>query len=100
MKKLLILALTIILAIAFTAPAFAIMKGERVFENKMGDVTFSVDKHKAAGKGCGDCHTKIFERKKGEITTKMPKKHLVGEGCGVCHPQVDDRTNCGFCHKK
>jgi len=100
MKKLLILALTIVLAIAFTAPAFAIMKGERVFETKMGNVTFSAEKHKAAGKKCGDCHTKLFDRKKGDVTVKMPKKHQDGVACGACHKQVTDKSNCSFCHKK
>ena len=100
MKKLLILALTIALALAFTVQAFAIMSGDRVFENKMGNVTFSAEKHKAAGKSCNDCHDKLFQKKKGDVAVSMPKKHLAGQGCGVCHPQVDDKTNCSFCHKK
>lgn len=99
MKKFLILALTIVLALAFTTSAFAIMKGERVYDTKMGKVVFSADTHKAAGKKCGDCHTKIFERKKGDTASKMPKAHQDGAGCGVCH-KVADRSNCSSCHKK
>lgn len=100
MKKFLILVLTIVLAMAFTVPAFAIMKGERVFENKMGNVTFSIDTHKAAGKKCSDCHDKIFKKKKGDVTVSMPKRHIEGQGCGSCHPQATDKSNCSFCHKK
>lgn len=98
MKKLLILAITIILAIAFTVPAFAFMKGEKVFETKMGKVTFSIDNHKAAGKKCGDCHTAAFDRKKGAAGEKMKAPHEAGVGCGVCHKEV--KSKCNLCHKK
>lgn len=102
MKRFMILILTIILAVAFASSAFAIMKGSRIFveDSKMGAVNFDVEKHKAAGKKCNDCHPKHFEKKKGSITVKMPKKHEPGEACGACHPQATDRAQCGYCHKK
>lgn len=98
MKKILILALTIALALAFTTAAFALMKGERVFDTKMGKITFNIDKHKTAGKKCGDCHTKVFDRKKGAAKEVMTAPHKEGVGCGTCHTQV--KSKCNFCHKK
>ena len=102
MKRLMIIILTIALAVAFTVPAFAFMKGSRVYveDSKMGAVDFSIDKHKAAGKKCNDCHPKLFEKKRGTVSVKMPKKHEPGEACGSCHTQATDRAQCGFCHKK
>jgi c(7)-type cytochrome triheme protein len=76
-----------------------------------GVVTFSHEKHIAAGNKCTSCHVKVFKMKKGtsgEITMAKMKE---GQFCGACHNgktdvggkipfTTDDKANCERCHKK
>jgi c(7)-type cytochrome triheme protein len=78
-----------------------------------GPVTFSHERHKAAGaiEKCTTCHTKVFKMKKGQSDNLTMAKMNAGESCGTCHngkTQVggkvvfatSDKATCGNCHKK
>jgi c(7)-type cytochrome triheme protein len=76
-----------------------------------GTVTFSHEKHIAAGNKCTSCHTKVFKMKKPEAGELTMAKMKAGEQCGACHNgktevagkmpfTVDDKANCERCHKK
>jgi c(7)-type cytochrome triheme protein len=77
-----------------------------------GPVTFSHEKHKAAGiEKCNACHTKVFKMKKGGTGPFTMEKMKAGEACGSCHDgktktgdkvafSVDDKSKCESCHKK
>lgn len=76
-----------------------------------GTVTFSHEKHEAAGNPCTSCHVKIFKWKKGQSGPLSMEKIKAGEQCGTCHngkTQVAGKTvfvagdqgNCEKCHKK
>ena len=87
-------------------PDFSFSQGK----DSPGVVTFSHEKHVAAGNKCTSCHTKVFKMKKGADTLNMAKMKA-GEQCGACHNgktdvggkvvyTVDDKANCERCHKK
>ncbi len=75
-----------------------------------GKVTFSHEKHMAAGSKCTSCHVKIFKMKKGTSGPLTMDKMKAGEQCGACHNgkamegkttfAVADTANCVKCHKK
>jgi len=76
-----------------------------------GAVTFSHEKHIAAGNKCTSCHVKIFKMKKGTSGPITMEKIKAGEACGTCHngkTAVEGKTvflatdpaNCEKCHKK
>jgi c(7)-type cytochrome triheme protein len=76
-----------------------------------GVVTFSHEKHMAAGNKCTSCHIKVFKMKKGGTGALSMAKMKAGEQCGACHNgktdvggkvvyTVDDKANCERCHKK
>ena len=77
-----------------------------------GKVTFSHEKHKAAGaEKCTACHTKLFKMKKGTSGPLTMEKMKAGEQCGACHDGktkmmdkvvfgVADQAGCGKCHQK
>jgi c(7)-type cytochrome triheme protein len=112
------LALTIVFAIGLmSAPSvFAQAKGpaDMTFEkgkDSPGAVTFSHEKHVAAGNKCTACHVKIFKMKKGASGPLTMEKMKAGEQCGACHNgktvvegktpfSVADAANCQKCHKK
>jgi c(7)-type cytochrome triheme protein len=88
-------------------PDFAFPQGK----DSAGVVTFSHDKHMAAGNKCTGCHTKVFKMKKGATGELTMAKMKAGEQCGACHNgktevagkmpfNVDDKANCEKCHKK
>ena len=95
MKKLTILVIVCMVVVMTASVAFGFMKGERVFETKKGNVTFSIDKHKALGNKCGDCHDAVAPKKKGSLEMKMPHK----TGCAVCHDGTKASKSCNNCHK-
>lgn len=106
-KKLLILAVVMMAAIALVGVAFAVPSGKTVtFEVKGADkVTFDGKAHADKGKKCNDCHTKIFPMKKAPAGTFTMEKMNKGEACGTCHNGKDafktsDPATCGKCHKK
>jgi len=87
-------------------PDFSFPQGK----DSPGAVTFSHEKHAAAGNKCTSCHTKVFKMKKGTDALTMAKMKA-GEQCGACHNgktdvggkvvyTVDDKANCERCHKK
>jgi len=76
-----------------------------------GAVTFSHEKHVAAGNKCTGCHVKIFKMKKGTSGPLSMEKIKAGEQCGACHNGktavegktvflASDAANCDKCHKK
>lgn len=100
MKKKIALLLTILLAIAFVSTALALPPGkEKVFETKMGNVTFSGKVHSV--NKCADCHPGMYAMKAGAGMNPAP--HKAGEYCGQCHngeKAFDITKECGNCHKK
>jgi c(7)-type cytochrome triheme protein len=113
-----IVALTFVFALGMmTAPAaFAQAKSPADMtldkgKDSPGTVTFSHEKHVAAGNKCTGCHVKIFKMKKGTSGPITMEKIKVGEQCGACHngkTAVEGKTvfaateqaNCDKCHKK
>mgnify|MGYP002480183578 CR=1 FL=1 len=75
-----------------------------------GTVTFSHEKHAAAGNKCTSCHTKGFKMKKGQTGPLTMDKMKAGEQCGACHTgkpidgktafAVADQATCDKCHTK
>ena len=76
-----------------------------------GTVTFSHEKHIAAGNKCTSCHVKIFKMKKGTSGPISMEKIKAGEQCGACHNGkttvegktvflATDTANCEKCHRK
>jgi c(7)-type cytochrome triheme protein len=75
-----------------------------------GTVTFSHEKHMAAGNKCTSCHVKVFKMKKGQTGPLTMEKMKAGEQCGACHTgkplegktpfALADTANCEKCHKK
>lgn len=112
------LALMFILALGLmtAVPASAQVKTppDMTFEktkDSPGTVTFSHEKHVAAGNKCTSCHTKLFKMKKGTSGPITMEKIKAGEQCGACHngkTEVSSKTvflatdpgNCEKCHKK
>jgi len=112
------LALTIAFALGLLAasPGWAQVKApaDLSFEkgkDSPGTVTFSHEKHGAAGTKCTSCHVKIFKMKKGQTGPLTMEKMKAGEQCGACHTgkampdgktpfAVADTATCVKCHKK
>jgi len=105
MKKIIVLALVVVLAMA--AVAFAVPAGKTVeFDGKGGGkVVFDGKVHADKGNKCADCHQSgLFKMKKGADVLTM-KDMEAGKNCGACHNgtkafSVKDAANCGKCHKK
>jgi len=81
------LALTIVFALGFMAasPGLAQVKppADMTFaggKDSPGKVTFSHEKHIAAGNKCTSCHVKIFKMKKGQSGPITMEKIKAGEG--------------------
>ena len=105
MKKLLVIALVVVVSIVLAAPVFAVGPNKTVefAGGSMGKVVFSGTVHKAAG-SCGACHPAIFKMKKGADAITMEAMRE-GKFCGHCHNgtkafSVKDAANCAKCHKK
>ena len=112
------LALTIAFALGLLAasPGLAQMKPPADMsldkgKDSPGTVTFSHEKHVAAGTKCTSCHVKIFKMKKGQTGPLTMEKMKAGEQCGACHTgkamadgktpfAVADAASCQKCHKK
>lgn len=105
MKKVFVLALVVVLALAATA--FAVPAGKTVeFDGKGGGkVVFDGKIHADKGNKCADCHQSgLFKMKKGADVFTM-KDMEAGKNCGACHNGskafgVKDATSCAKCHKK
>ena len=103
MKKTLILAIIMAVALAFIGTSMAVPPGKTLkFKTKrMGTVVFSGKIHADAGLKCNNCHPKVFKMKKGADKITM-KDIRAGKFCGTCHNGVKafKPTNCKKCHKK
>ena len=111
-------ALTIAFALGLMAasPGLAQVKppADMTFDkgkDSPGKVTFSHEKHMAAGNKCTSCHVKVFKMKKGQTGPLTMEKMKTGEQCGACHNgktavegktvfPAGDTANCEKCHKK
>ena len=96
MRKLAIVLIVCLLVTMTAGVSFAFMKGEKVFETSNGNVTFSIDSHKARGAKCGDCHDAVAPKKPGGLEMAAP--HTTG--CAVCHDGTKAPKTCDNCHKK
>ena len=107
MKKLLVLALVVIVSLAMAVAAFAVPAGKTVeFDGKgAGKVVFDGKMHADKGLKCADCHQSgLFKMKKGGDVLTM-KDMDAGKNCGACHNgtkafDVKDKAGCAKCHKK
>ncbi len=103
MKKFLVLALTLLIAVAFLGSAFAVPAGKTVEykDGKTGKVIFDGKKHADAGNKCNDCHPKLFQMKKGASKITM-KDMKAGQNCGACHngEKAFKANVCKKCHIK
>src|SRR4030042_5576500 len=105
--RLTILALILVVAVAFVGSAMATPPGKTV-EYPAGDqgkVIFSGDTHgMKQGMKCADCHPNPFAMKKGAF--KMTKEdHAKPDFCGKCHDGTKAfsqtvAADCCKCHKK
>jgi c(7)-type cytochrome triheme protein len=107
MKKLIVLALVVIVTVAMSVSAFAVPAGKTVeFDGKgAGKVVFDGKTHADKGNKCADCHQSgLFKMKKGGEVLTM-KDMEAGKNCGACHNGtkafgVKAKETCGKCHKK
>jgi c(7)-type cytochrome triheme protein len=112
----LVLTITFALGLMAAPAAFAQAKAPADMtlekgKDSPGTVTFSHEKHGAAGNKCTACHVKVFKMKKGGTGPLTMEKMKAGEQCGACHngkTAVEGKTvfatteqaNCDKCHKK
>ncbi len=106
MKKLLVVAIVVVVTFVLTMSAFAVPSGKTVeFDGKgAGKVTFEGKVHADKGLKCADCHPAVFKMKKGGDAITM-KDINDGKFCGTCHNGTKafsskDAANCAKCHKK
>ena len=106
MKKLVVLAVTVVMTLAFASLSFALKKDvEFAPVGDEGKVMFSHENHtEKQGMKCPECHPKLFQMKKGADKPTM-KEMEEGKNCGACHNgekafSVKDKEKCGNCHKK
>jgi c(7)-type cytochrome triheme protein len=107
MKKLLVLALVVVVTLTMAVSAFAVAPGKTVeFDGKgAGKVVFDGKAHADKGAKCADCHQSgLFKMKKGADVLTM-KDMEAGKTCGACHDgkkafDVKDKAACAKCHKK
>jgi c(7)-type cytochrome triheme protein len=103
MKKLLVIALVVVVALVLSVPAFAVGPGKSVefAGGSAGKVVFSGDAHKKAG-ACNACHPAIFKMAKGAGAGQTMKDMEAGKGCGTCHngTKAFSSKDCAKCHKK
>lgn len=90
MKKLFV----VLMLAAFAATATLAVAADSVsYENKQGKVTFNHKMH-ADKLGCKACH----EGTPAKIAIDKEKAH--GAACKDCHKAKSGPTKCGDCHKK
>ncbi|MGE5893953.1 MAG: cytochrome c3 family protein [bacterium] len=103
MRKMFVLAIVIIIAVAFVGAAFAVPAGKTVdyAGGDAGKVVFDGKKHADKGLKCNDCHPALFQMKK--AATKITMKDInEGKQCGTCHngTKAFKATECAKCHVK
>ncbi len=107
MKKLLVVAIVVVVTLVLSAAAFAVPSGKTLefTPQGAGKVVFSGKVHADKGLKCADCHASgIFKMKKGGDTITM-KDINEGKFCGACHNgtkafSAKDPANCNKCHQK
>lgn len=106
MKKLLVVAIVMIVTLVLSVSAFAVPAGKTAeFDGKgAGKVVFDGKTHADKGLKCADCHPGNFKMKKGDAVLTM-KDMEAGKNCGACHNGtkafgVKDADSCAKCHKK
>jgi c(7)-type cytochrome triheme protein len=106
MKKLLVVAIVMIVTFVLSVSAFAVPAGKTAeFDGKgAGKVVFDGKTHADKGLKCADCHPGNFKMKKGDAVLTM-KDMEAGKNCGACHNGtkafgVKDAASCAKCHKK
>lgn len=106
MKKLLVVAIVVVMTFALSAVAFAVPGGKTVeFDGKgAGKVVFDGKLHASKGNKCSDCHPGVFKMKKGATAITM-KDMEAGKTCGTCHNgtkafSANDAANCAKCHQQ
>jgi c(7)-type cytochrome triheme protein len=107
MKKLLVVAIVVVVSFVLSVSAFAVPAGKTVeFDGKgAGKVVFDGKTHADKGNKCADCHQSgIFKMKKGADAITM-KDINEGKFCGSCHNgtkafKSTDAASCPKCHKK
>ncbi len=106
MKKIIVLAMAVVMTFAFANLGFSLKKDiEFKTVGDEGKVTFSHENHtEKKGMKCNECHPKLFKMKKGDdVVTMAAMKE--GKFCGACHDgkkafDASAADNCGKCHKK
>ena len=101
-----VLAVAILVIVAFVGSALAVPPGKTVeyAGGGAGKIVFDGKTHADKGLKCNDCHTKIFQMKKGAAKITMAEMNA-GKNCGECHNgtksfKSSDAANCAKCHKK
>ncbi len=104
MKKLLAVAIVMIVTFVLSMSAFAVPAGKSVeFDGKAaGKVVFEGKVHADKGLKCADCHPGVFKMKKGADAITMADINA-GKFCGTCHKEGGKAfapKECAKCHKK
>ena len=91
MKKLLVIAVLVIVTFVLSVSAFAVPAGKTVeFDGKgAGKVVFDGKMHADKGLKCADCHPGVFKMKKGADVITMADinagKAFAPKECAKCH---------------
>ncbi len=107
MKRLLVVAIVVVMTFVLSVAAFAVPAGKTVefAGGSAGKVVFDGKVHADKGLKCADCHQSgLFKMKKGGDTITMADINA-GKFCGACHNgtkafSAKDAANCAKCHKK
>ena len=103
MKKLLVIAIVMIVTFVLSVSAFAVPAGKTVdfAGGAAGKVVFDGKVHADKGLKCADCHPGNFKMKKGGDAITMADINA-GKFCGSCHngTKAFAAKDCAKCHKK
>jgi c(7)-type cytochrome triheme protein len=103
MKKLLVIAIVMIVTFVLSVSAFAVPAGKTVdfAGGAGGKVVFDGKVHADKGLKCADCHPGNFKMKKGGDAITMADINA-GKFCGSCHngTKAFAAKDCAKCHKK
>jgi c(7)-type cytochrome triheme protein len=103
MKKLLVIAIVMIVTFVLSVSAFAVPAGKNVdfAGGAAGKVVFDGKIHADKGLKCADCHPGNFKMKKGGDVITMADINA-GKSCGACHngTKAFAAKECAKCHKK
>jgi c(7)-type cytochrome triheme protein len=106
MKKLIVLAMTVVLTLAVASLGYSLKKDvEFKAVGDEGKVVFSHENHtETKGMKCAECHPKLFKMKAGGDTVTMAAMKE-GKFCGACHDgkkafDASAADSCPKCHKK